>query len=380
MNAPALIWQRSVDRITCVANGGDVIFDDSVDHWQNAVCRLLGWNDDTVRAWIEASVAAAPAGRKFSSLCVDEKITALATGARCLFDGRSESASGLEPQTFAGLNVLDQTVDRIWVRGMRDDPGVAVVGSGALGHGILVRTPENGGGAVPPTVYEEDYFEGGIHGTGYGDYRAQMAWRLEKSARQWRQLEGIALWAGRPFSRETRVLDVGSGYGYFRKVAADHGYAHVGVDVSRHAAEVAHHEFGFETFVGSLAEFAARGSAGFDLITLFDTIEHVTNPVTELRAAATLLNPEGLLAVRTPNLEAVELEVFGRFYHSLKMEHVHYFSGRSICHGFEMAGLIPRFLTTEAHLLTGVLGEAAVQTHARTLRGSDLLAVGQRPH
>lgn len=380
VNANDVTWGRSAERITCRSLTGAVIYDDTLDHWHNAVCRLLGLSDERAQQWVEASAASAPDGRTFDSLETDERLSALAAGARRVFGMDDDATEAWAPELFAGMWALDEPVDCVWGRGIRSDASVAVVGSKHLGHGILVRAPECGGGAVPQTVYEEKYFESGDRGVsyGYGDYPGQIGWRLEKSARQMRQLEGIALWAGTPFSSRTRILDVGSSYGYFRKIASDRGFEHVGVDVSRHAAEAARSRFGFETSVGTLPDFAARGPAPFDVITMFDTLEHLADPVAEVRTAAGLLKPGGLLAVRTPNLLAVEFDVFGRYYHSLKMEHLHYFSGRSLCRCFELAGVPPQFLTTEAHLLTGFLGTAAVHSHARTLRGSDLLAVGQK--
>ena len=67
--------------------------------------------------------------------------------------------------------------------------------------------------------------------------------------------------------------------------------------------------FRVSDFVGTLAEFAAQTGARHDVITLFDTIEHVGDPEAFLRVVAGLLAPGGLCVLRTPNLRALELDV-----------------------------------------------------------------------
>jgi hypothetical protein len=91
-----------------------------------------------------------------------------------------------------------------------------------------------------------------------------------------------------------------------------------------------------------------------------------------------LLAPRGLCVIRTPNLAAVELRVFGGWYHSFKQEHLHYFSPESLSWTLEQGALAPVFLTSDSHLLSGFLGPA-LDRYARLLAGSDLFAVGQRP-
>ena len=82
--------------------------------------------------------------------------------------------------------------------------------------------------------------------------------------------------------------------------------------------------------------------------------------------------------LRTPNLRALELEIFGRFQHSLKLEHLHYFSPASICHLAERVGLVPEFTTTESHLLSGFLGPHLASIRQQ-MRGSDLFFAASKP-
>ena len=185
------------------------------------------------------------------------------------------------------------------------------------------------------------------------------------------------MYLGKEFPAGTSLLDVGSGYGYFRMAAAKRGWQTDGIEVSHHAIAAAREDFELETFHGTLEEFSAKSSRRYDLITLFDTLEHVNDPIALLKSVQRLLNPGGLSVVRTPNLAALEARVFKSYYHSLKREHLHYFSPTSLCFAMQTAGLEPVFLTSESHLLRGFFQD--VSGFARLLQGSDLFAIAGKP-
>jgi 2-polyprenyl-3-methyl-5-hydroxy-6-metoxy-1,4-benzoquinol methylase len=358
-------WQTD-DTGVRYLHGGAVLFEDTLDHWQNAILRLLALDDANARCWVETVITSAP--RSWAESDDLTRASAIAAGTRKYYgwaDVDDWKAAG-----YTGVDALGATVDRLFIRGIMRDDSVEIVGNSVLGHGILVsRTTRR---PLAPPVYEEQYFEGNEHGLGYGNYHGQTDWRMEKSRRYLRQVEGIAWYLGQPARPTTRLLDVGSGYGFFRQAAAERGWQHEGVEISAHATAVARKQFGFDTFVGTLEQF--RADRGFTICTLFDVVEHIEQPVEFLRTVATLLNPGGLCVVRTPNLLSFEAEVFGPFYHSLKMEHLQLFSPTSLSHALRLAGMPCMFLASESHLLRGFLG-THLTTIARQQHGSDLFAV-----
>ncbi|MEP6893893.1 MAG: hypothetical protein ABI927_08955, partial [Gaiellaceae bacterium] len=72
-----------------------------------------------------------------------------------------------------------------------------------------------------------------------------------------------------------------------------------------------------------------------------------------------------------------EHEVCGAAYHSFKLEHLWYFSPRSLVDAITAAGLSVGTVTSQAHLFRGFLGESTSGI-ASLLRGSDLFAVAIR--
>ena len=64
----------------------------------------------------------------------------------------------------------------------------------------------------------------------------------------------------------------------------------------------------------------------FDVITMWDVIEHVDDPLSELRSKAySLLKPGGVIVVHTMNIDSVTARLMGRTVVRLMDMHIHYF-------------------------------------------------------
>jgi 2-polyprenyl-3-methyl-5-hydroxy-6-metoxy-1,4-benzoquinol methylase len=100
----------------------------------------------------------------------------------------------------------------------------------------------------------------------------------------------------------SRILDVGCGSGEFPALAAAAGYEAVGIDVSGPSIRVARELHPAADFrVGDAAELAKVEPASFDVVSLWDVIEHVMRPHDVIEACAALLRPGGTLVLGTPN-------------------------------------------------------------------------------
>jgi hypothetical protein len=79
---------------------------------------------------------------------------------------------------------------------------------------------------------------------------------------------------------------------------------------------------------GSFAAFESEAQA-FDAVTMWDYIEHSNDPRGDLRRAAALLAPSGLLAVSTGDVGSLAARVFKRRWHLLTPRHHNFFFTRS---------------------------------------------------
>lgn len=97
-----------------------------------------------------------------------------------------------------------------------------------------------------------------------------------------------------------RLLDVGCGSGLLVHQALQSGWEATGVEISPLACRRAKEEFGLDLFQGELAE-ACFPEAAFDVVTFVDVLNHLDDPLGQLREVHRVLKPGGLLVVRVPN-------------------------------------------------------------------------------
>ena len=97
-----------------------------------------------------------------------------------------------------------------------------------------------------------------------------------------------------------RLLDIGSGPGYFLKHGKDRDWDVLGVEPSARAA--AHsRSLGLEIIEEFLDADLAKRLGTFDAIHMSEVLEHIPQPANLLRIAHVLLNPGGMICIVVPN-------------------------------------------------------------------------------
>ncbi|WP_367154600.1 class I SAM-dependent methyltransferase [Methylomonas sp. HYX-M1] len=97
-----------------------------------------------------------------------------------------------------------------------------------------------------------------------------------------------------------RLLDVGCALGGFLGLAKQAGWTVTGVDISHYAAEYCRERLGVEAHSGLLTDIAFADET-FDVVTLWDVVEHFEKPVEQLKEVNRILKTGGWLLVDTPN-------------------------------------------------------------------------------
>ena len=152
-----------------------------------------------------------------------------------------------------------------------------------------------------------------------------------------------------PGGSHPRLLDVGCCRGEFVDLAVRHGYDAYGVDMVPVFVEYARRSFG-ERFalVGSDLSAAVEKLevTSFDIITLWDVIEHIDEPIEFFRNLTKFLRPSGSIFLRTPNRQGQMIKrrvlypFFGdRITYINPIEHVQIFGPPNILKLAELCGL-----------------------------------------
>jgi SAM-dependent methyltransferase len=153
--------------------------------------------------------------------------------------------------------------------------------------------------------------------------------RLKQKTRQLiNKLERMSVTAG----NDLRLLDVGCSNGAFVYAAGLLGVNAAGVEPSpgpaRHAIKN-----GLTVYQGFLEDMHfARGS--FDVITLFEVIEHLKTPLALMKACRRILKPGGCMVIRTGNTDSWTVRCmkgrWGYFHINIHGGHVSFFNPLSM--------------------------------------------------
>ena len=148
-----------------------------------------------------------------------------------------------------------------------------------------------------------------------------------------------------------RVLDVGCSVGAFLSVAREAGWDAVGLEFSADTSEIARSEHGLEVVTGTM-EDRPFPKASFDLVTMWDVIEHVPDPLRTMGLVHELLRPGGMVAITTPNIDGLFpraslplAKIVGHWPHPEPPHHLYQFSKRTIerllsAAGFDVVALV----------------------------------------
>jgi 2-polyprenyl-3-methyl-5-hydroxy-6-metoxy-1,4-benzoquinol methylase len=192
------------------------------------------------------------------------------------------------------------------------------------------------------------------------------------------------------------LLDVGAYIGVFVETAAASGWDAWGVEPSEWAAAEAQGR-GLNVIQGTL-DAPQLGTRQFDMITLWDVIEHLADPAAVLRQVHERLRPGGWVTVHTMDIGAPVARLMGPRWPWLMDMHLYYFSRQTLAallaaSGFEPVWTGPQgrylrlgYLSSRVAALSPALGRitgalvqhAGLQERAISVNFGDLLTIVAR--
>jgi 2-polyprenyl-3-methyl-5-hydroxy-6-metoxy-1,4-benzoquinol methylase len=131
---------------------------------------------------------------------------------------------------------------------------------------------------------------------------------------------------GKPNGRS--LIDVGCYTGVFVEVALNHGWKTIGIEPSHWAAAYAQSR-NLPVIEGMLAT-AGIADASQDVVTLWDVIEHLPDPMRELQLVARILKPGGWIVIHTMDIDSLAARIMRECWPWLMKMHLIYFSQRTM--------------------------------------------------
>jgi len=131
------------------------------------------------------------------------------------------------------------------------------------------------------------------------------------------------------YKKGTSLLDIGCGEGFSLFKASQTGYTAKGIELSQDAAEYAKREFSLDIetrhFEGS--QFPENC---FDVVTLWQVLEHLPYPLTALKQVYRILKPGGLVVVSTPDIGGIPARILGRRWWNIRRIHINQFTTKTL--------------------------------------------------
>ncbi|HEX6883990.1 MAG TPA: class I SAM-dependent methyltransferase [Planctomycetota bacterium] len=187
--------------------------------------------------------------------------------------------------------------------------------------------------ALLARVYDEGYWRSSTpKDRGYGDYRSDAPLYLKTYRRRMSVVR-------RHFARPGRVLDVGCAAGYFLSVMRDEGWQVQGLEPSDAIRPQAEERLGREHVSGGLLGQVELPAASFDLVTMWDVIEHIPDARGAVREVRRLLAPGGKFLIETQDVRSLAARVLGkRWQHYKHAEHIYHFQRETLAALLGQAG------------------------------------------
>jgi SAM-dependent methyltransferase len=163
-------------------------------------------------------------------------------------------------------------------------------------------------------------------------YEAEMSNRLKTAKRHQRIIEKHVRGIG-------SILDVGCASGAFLHLMRESGWRVTGVEPSQSQFRRATKVLGDQASIQQCVLQEASLPGSFDLVTMWDVLEHVTHPREFLSLATALLRPGGCLVLNVPRIDSPAARLMGPRWPVLLAEHLNYFTVPSLRICGEAAGL-----------------------------------------
>lgn len=179
--------------------------------------------------------------------------------------------------------------------------------------------------------YSEGYFTGDVTLDGYMDYDSDK----EVSKKTYVDFLGVMKKYLKNLNNP-KMFEVGCATGFFMDLAKQSGWQVEGIDISEYAVQKTK-EKGMLASVGTLETYTTDKK--FDAIVAQDVIEHVKDPVADIKKSASLLAENGLLVFTTPDAGSLWARTWGKRWHAfVPPQHLFYFSVKNLTSVLEKNG------------------------------------------
>lgn len=180
-------------------------------------------------------------------------------------------------------------------------------------------------------IYRKNYF----FGEEYSNYIADKK-SIQKNFQ--RRIEVLQEFID--IERHNRLLEIGCAYGFFLELAKRIFKVAIGLDISEDSIRYARNVLGVDAYQSDFLNHDFSGQM-FDVVCMWDTIEHIRDPHLYIEKLSFMIPKDGLLALTTGDIDSLMARIQRDRWRMIHPPtHIHYFSRRTISlllnkYGFE---------------------------------------------
>lgn len=142
----------------------------------------------------------------------------------------------------------------------------------------------------------------------------KMKWEGNPALRK--LIYGPRIWRFEQYRYTGRLLEVGCATGDFLDHAKSLGWKTAGSEIAEHTARIARERVGCEVRSGPFEESGFEEES-FDVVAMWDVVEHLYDPISALAEAWRVLRTGGLMALNTPNYNSISRVLLGKKWEAL---------------------------------------------------------------
>ncbi|MDD5309229.1 MAG: class I SAM-dependent methyltransferase [Deltaproteobacteria bacterium] len=169
-------------------------------------------------------------------------------------------------------------------------------------------------------IYRGDYFcNGSIRSRsgpiyGYQDYLGDKRNIQQDFSRKIDSIRGQV--------RRGRVLEIGCAFGFFLELMRAEGWRTEGIEPNPGAAAYASSVLGLDVGEGSFMD-RDYGSETYELVAMFDVVEHLVDPKAALLRIHRILKADGLLVLSTVDIDSLVARALGPKWEDIRRSRCH---------------------------------------------------------
>jgi 2-polyprenyl-3-methyl-5-hydroxy-6-metoxy-1,4-benzoquinol methylase len=130
------------------------------------------------------------------------------------------------------------------------------------------------------------------------------------------------------YRKNNEIMDIGCGMGQFLAVAKKFHWKTTGTEIAPYAIEICR-QFGNNVLNSDLLSLDLRENY-YDVVTMFEVLEHLTRPREYITKISKILRKEGVLILTTPNFSSITRFLVKENWRVINQEHLFYFVPRSL--------------------------------------------------